>query len=1610
MKSLILVLISFASASAECILKFEGADKPVVLENSLLRVALDPARGGTVTSFFSKSANAELTATWKDEPVPQGFGMFADRITVRTKGRARDYERSAYKAEVVDDKPDEIAVRMTGTSPTGVFRKIQFEKTFRLRSGSAELLVDYLVSNLDQADHIGSIWICNVVRAAGTIAPMRYFYPTPLGTRIERYAKDVRTNNVFVKDAPVGWLAAMGESNRLGLAMSVDYPSLSTLYSFLPGKTFNQDYPTLEWWTRDIMLKSVNPLEGEGWAGKPWTSRSSVMPLLGLERIDGYANGIAAAIDVKDGSGAVSVLSASDRNIDVTIEVGPPLGKSAPVLKETLKLKACEPLTRNIGKVDGKVGAVVKVTAKDGDVVFAAERPFGSKEVTAGYVIKPREKKLPEPRVDATKLLTRSFVTPHVKWATPTRKGKLKTLFLLKFSMQREVVELAQRMDLDYTVIPYHYSHIRSARGNQGMMFYYPGWEPEKEFHTALEKQEWDAVCISSRFFKLVPEATRKLLFERVKEGMAFIHVLPRYVPKDTLAIYSGPKHSEGSAAIRANVPCDKLPEFTVDPTAERFVETLEYGKGRIVLMRYTTVLKLDSRSDVTCLIPANPSGVINDWPAHEYYYSLFARALHWATRSLSPAPFRIDVAGAAGVQVGSKVAIRFSSRPGIADQVRYHLHTKSGETLGKGILPLNDRGAASVHSPALSRSGTAFLDAWLLKDEYVVDWGTKAFTVKSPVTEVKVNLPDEGYPAGATWPVDVQASASARTAVARLKFSATDAHGRLVFENEQPVEIAAGENRWKVSLRIEHPLTIRHSIRATLSTELGEIGKAETALYAQKQHTSPNLHFLVWGSALRNHTGPVARRQLKKLNVTNYQMGAAVAGKRPVSNEYMRLRCDEILRDNFDISLQNVNWMGAWWTKDKPNTRTNCLDDPEYMKSIIDGIHRAFKGLEKMGLSSCSTGDEISIGRYSGFNDFCQSPHSVAAFREWLSDRYADIAALNAEWETDYKSFDEIPGVTWADVEDRANKVPWAEFRTFMETRLEKYLQTFQTECKKLLPGVKTGFDGISTLCSYNGFDWWRISGATDLMTLYRTAAAEHYLPDFYRARGVSAHTSMWQSAPGGKMLPYRAWEMLFEGMNSVDYWYEPTLLNPDHTLSDHGQGLGEAVKELRSGIATLILSAERQLDPIAILYSQPSVHAATIEGFRSRPAAHHLNQAHYAWTHLLHDAGFDPEFISYEQLAKGYLSDTKHKALILPLCYALSDAETANIGKFVEKGGILLADASPGLYNGYCRKLPKGQLDELFGVKRTPTEAHPFPGIEIDLGEIGPVLNFPWSPVDTNIEVMKGYMSAKARSSAVSTITEFGGMLIKSTHEQESTIPTLIRGRRGQGFTCYLNMPVWRYSEIRGTDRGQQLVLLTGLMLNLSLDPNGINHVLPVIVNNENLARELLTTKWKWGDALYAGLLRATSPRSGKQEGALHWPKEGYIYDVRARLLLGKQKDTKLSLTEDRPQLLAWMPYEVKGIAAATGPKETKALSPAKFNFTVRASTGRPTHHVLRCTVIDPSGAEREHYSRNIIAKDGSGTFQLVLAVNDPTGVWKVRAEDVVSGRSVEIRLSSH
>ena len=84
-----------------------------------------------------------------------------------------------------------------------------------------------------------------------------------------------------------------------------------------------------------------------------------------------------------------------------------------------------------------------------------------------------------------------------------------------------------------------------------------------------------------------------------------------------------------------------------------------------------------------------------------------------------------------------------------------------------------------------------------------------------------------------------------------------------------------------------------------------------------------------------------------------------------------------------------------------------------------------------------------------------------------------------------------------------------------------------------------------------------------------------------------------------------------------------------------------------------------------------------------------------------MLRDEGLQFNHLNYiDVIQSGVPAD--YKVLILPACYCLSDVEARRIRAFVERGGTVIADFLPGLWDQHGRgRKTGGVLDDLFGVK---------------------------------------------------------------------------------------------------------------------------------------------------------------------------------------------------------------------------------------------------------------------------------------------------------------------
>jgi hypothetical protein len=90
-------------------------------------------------------------------------------------------------------------------------------------------------------------------------------------------------------------------------------------------------------------------------------------------------------------------------------------------------------------------------------------------------------------------------------------------------------------------------------------------------------------------------------------------------------------------------------------------------------------------------------------------------------------------------------------------------------------------------------------------------------------------------------------------------------------------------------------------------------------------------------------------------------------------------------------------------------------------------------------------------------------------------------------------------------------------------------------------------------------------------------------------------------------------------------------------------------------------------------------------------------------AWMKLLEDSGFQYDFVSYRDvLRRRAASLDRYRVLILPRTLALSDREAEAVRAWVARGGTLIADYLPGVFDEHGRGRARGALDDVFGVER--------------------------------------------------------------------------------------------------------------------------------------------------------------------------------------------------------------------------------------------------------------------------------------------------------------------
>ena len=387
---------------------------------------------------------------------------------------------------------------------------------------------------------------------------------------------------------------------------------------------------------------------------------------------------------------------------------------------------------------------------------------------------------------------------------------------------------------------------------------------------------------------------------------------------------------------------------------------------------------------------------------------------------------------------------------------------------------------------------------------------------------------------------------------------------------------------------------------------------------------------------------------------------------------------------------------------------REPSLSDPEWVNKIRDRLIRSVRALHPYRPLYYSLGDETGIGDLAAFWDFDLSDLSLAAMREWLKDDYDSLAALNQQWGTTFRSWDEVVPMTTDEAMSRSdeNFSAWADFKEWMDIAFARALKSGTNAVHAAYPGAVSAIEGAQ-IPGWGGYDYSRLATSVDAMELYA------YGENIPIARSFNPELILLTTSFGsGPSEAHRVWRELLRGTRGLILWDDKSeFVGEDGSLGDRGRAAAPYFGEIRNGLGALLINSRRHADPIGILYSPASRRiqwlldrrASTEEWSRRGASTEYQDDAIRTSTrqfaHTLEHMGLQHRFVSSEQVQRGELR-ADYRILILPHTIALGANEAAEIGGFVERGGVVIADSEPGRFDEHGRRLTQPALSNIFAA----------------------------------------------------------------------------------------------------------------------------------------------------------------------------------------------------------------------------------------------------------------------------------------------------------------------
>ena len=709
-----------------------------------------------------------------------------------------------------------------------------------------------------------------------------------------------------------------------------------------------------------------------------------------------------------------------------------------------------------------------------------------------------------------------------------------------------------------------------------------------------------------------------------------------------------------------------------------------------------------------------------------------------------------------------------------------------------------------------------------------------------------------------------------------------------------------------------------------------------------------------------------------------------------------------------------------------------NLLVNEDWMSEMEAQARSAARAHSPYNTLAYTLGDENYMSAFTEQGRFLDHPMVWQKFGAFLGELYPDIGSLNLQWGSSFADFGAIRFKSEKQMLGSLdNPSAWVDFRFFVERHWAQAHQRMREAIRQEHPSAMVGFDGAEQYSSYDGYDWFQLVRNMDMVNVYST----YFLPGVYSnkifngqaAQSFATNAVMkgcWMNGVdfryGGRYVP---WYSLLNGWSSVWWWL--ALMHPANGALQWNleptpivKDMVEAAREIKSGPATLLAHAEKQMDPIAVHYSSANWHASTIESGignhvnnlglamdlwmanslnhdeqqqelwgRIRPKGHYA-AASKSFYLLLQDMGFQPRTMARQEIEQGELTKAHIKVLVLPFVVSLSDKEAENIRAFVETGGMIVADYRCGLRDMHGKLRQTGVLDDVFGITRK----------SLDVTRKRQTVVF--NRTDTG---MGGKLESVFHEDiAADTATSYG-------YHDDGSPALFVHFREGGVRSIYFNFDLYAYEQMRREGAEHDVREALRYLLMSASGGTGPFVQAPFVPESEHghpLGR-IQVTRFRDRQTSYFGVLPDFSVYDkAPVTASLPFPTGKHVYDVRGKRYLGSGGMIRDVLQPGRPAMYAALPYKVTGVSADC-PNSIRRGQRLDVVLRIRGTVETLGPHAVRVEVAMPDGTKPEYLPKTIYLPGGEGRYSFTPALNAPKGMWQVAVTECVSGISAEATI---